>query len=337
MIRVPISAGRPGAPVLAAAAAAALTAFAPGACAQERSFEPPRTPEGRPDLQGYWTNATITPLERPEELGDKAFYSDEELAALIERDRDRSLEQTDPGTVEDVHYDFSQFGLTRTQDGFVRNRRTSLIVDPPDGRIPPMTAEGEARQAARAEHRRQNPPTDRVQNMGLATRCIIWGADPPMLPIGYNSNYQIVQSADYVMILVEMMQDARVIPLDGRPPLPGRIRQWKGVSRGRWEGNTLVVETTNLTDRTAFRGASENMRVTERFTRVAEDTILYEFTVDDPSTWEVPWSGEIPMTRIDGPIFEFACHEHNYGVRNTLAGARAEERRAAGTDGEERE
>src|SRR5690606_9303801 len=225
------------------------------------------------------------------------------------------------------HYDFSQFGLTRGQDGFVRNTRTSLIVDPPDGRIPPMTAEGEARAAARAEARRNNPPTDRVQNMGLATRCIIWGADPPLLPIGYNSNLQIGQSKDHVMILVEMMQDARIIPLDGRPPWPEQIRQWKGASRGWWEGDTLVIEPRNLTDKTAFRGASEHMVVTERLTRIADDEIRYEFTVDDPHTWVRPWSGEIPMRGTVGPIFESACHEHNYGVRNTLAGARAEERR----------
>ncbi|HEX7079626.1 MAG TPA: hypothetical protein VF329_01255 [Gammaproteobacteria bacterium] len=293
--------------------------------AAAQSWQVPRTPDGQPDLQGYWTNASFTPLERPEELGNKAFYTDEELDALIERSVARGFDQTEPGTTADVHYDLSQFGLTRGQDGFVRNRRTSLIVDPPTGRIPAMTPQGEARQAARAEARRRNPPTDRVQNMGLPARCIIWGADPPMLPIGYNSHLQIVQSADYVMILVEMMQDTRIIPLDGRPHLPENIRQWKGSSVGHWEGDTLVVETTNLTDKTAFRGASENLRVIERFTRVADDTILYQFTVDDPSTWVRPWSGEVPMTRSEGPIFEYACHEHNYGVRNTLAGARAEE------------
>lgn len=286
----------------------------------------PRTADGHPDLQGFWTNASFTPLERPEELADKAFYTDQELEEIIARRIAAGFEQTEPGTTADVHYDFSQFGLTRGQDGFVRNLRTSLIVDPPDGRLPPMTAEGEALQAARAEARRQRgPTTDRVQNMGLATRCIIWGADPPMLPIGYNSNLHIVQEPDHVMILVEMMQDARIIPLDGRPHLPEHIRQWKGSSRGWWEGDTLVVETRNLTDRTAFRGASENMHVVERFTRVADDRIVYEFTVEDPTVWERPWSGEIPMMRTNGPIFEFACHEHNYGVANTLSGARADE------------
>ena len=297
--------------------------------ASAQDWEVPHTADGHPDLQGFWTNASFTPLERPANLGDKAFYTEEELEEVIQRGVARGFEQTEPGTVADVHYDFSEFGLTRGQDGFVRNLRTSLIVDPPDGRIPAMTADGEARQAARAQARRENPQTDRVQNMGLATRCIIWGADPPMLPVGYNSNLHIVQSADHVMILVEMMQDARIIPLDGQSALPDHIRQYKGSSTGRWEGDTLVVETTNLTDKTAFRGASEDMRVTERFTRIADDTIIYEFTVEDPRTWVRPWSGEVPMTRTNGPIFESACHEHNYGVRNTLAGARAEEARAA--------
>jgi hypothetical protein len=291
-----------------------------------QNYQVPRTSDGQPDLQGYWNNGSFTPLERPRDLGDKAFYTEEEIDEIIAQGIARGFEQTEPGTAADVHYDFSEFGLTRGQDGFVPNLRTSLIIDPPDGRLPPMTAAGEALQAARAEERRQRGPmTDRVQNMGLATRCIIWGADPPMLPIGYNSHLQIVQGSDHVMILVEMMQDARIIPLGDRPPLPGHIRQWKGASRGWWEGDTLVVETTNLTDRTAFRGASENLRVTERFTRVADDRIIYEFTVDDPTVWTRPWSAEVPMMRANGPIFEFACHEHNYGVSNTLSGARAEE------------
>lgn len=295
--------------------------------AQDREWQVPRTLYGHPDLQGYWTNASFTPVERPEALGEKAFYTDEELDRIIAEGVARGFEQTEPGTVEDVHYDFSQFGLTRGQDGFVRNNRTSIVVDPPNGRIPPMTPEGQARAAARAQARRENPITDRVQNMALATRCIIWGANPPLMPIGYNSNLQIVQSQDHVMILVEMMQDARVIPLDGRAPLPEEIQQWKGSSRGYWDGDTLVITTANFTGETAFRGASEHLVVTERLTRISDDRIRYEFTVDDPHTWVRPWSGEYPMEKTVGPIFESACHEHNYGVRNTLAGARAEEQR----------
>src|SRR5690606_22608931 len=169
--------------------AAQLGAQAPG---EDDAYEVPRTRYGQPDLQGFWTDASFTPVERPEALGEKAFYTDEELDRIIEEGVARGFEQTEPGTVADVHYDFSQFGLTRGQDGFVRNLRTSIVVDPPNGRIPPMTADGEARAAARAQARRENPQTDRVQNMALPTRCIIWGANPPLMPVGYNSNLQIV-------------------------------------------------------------------------------------------------------------------------------------------------
>ena len=277
-----------------------------------------------------WTNATYTPLQRPANLGTKAFYTDEELAEVERRRLAQAPEVTEPGTAADVHYDFGQFGLERGQGVVAPNKRTSLIVDPPDGRIPPLTAEGQKRAAARAEARKQmGGPFDGPENRGLAERCIVWNAGPPILPIGYNSNYQIVQNADYVMILTEMIHDVRIIPLDGRPPLPQGIRQLLGSSRGRWEGDTLVVETTNFTDRTAFQGSGENLHVTERFTRVSADTLKYEFTVKDPSTWAVPWSAEIPMAAITGPIFEYACHEGNYGLANNLAGARAEEKAAA--------
>ena len=173
-------------------------------------------------------------------------------------------------------------------------------------------------------------PTDAAQNLPLSVRCIIMDrAGPPMLAGAYNNNYQIVQAPGYVMILVEMIHDVRVIPLDKRPHLPPNVRQWTGSYRGHWEGQTLVVETTNLTDKFAFQGASENMRLTERFTRVDEDTLRYQFTVDDPATWTKPWSAEVLWKKDVGPLFEHACHEGNYGLRNTLAGARAEEKRAA--------
>jgi hypothetical protein len=211
------------------------------------------------------------------------------------------------------------------------NLRTSMIVDPPDGRIPPLTAEGQKRTAARAEARkRMGAATDAVQNQPLSVRCIIMDrAGPPMLAGAYNNNYQIVQVPGYVMILVEMIHDVRIIPLDGRPHLPQNVRQWMGSYVGRWEGETLVVETTNFTDKTAFRGSSENMRLTERFTRVDEDTIRYQFTVEDPSTWTRPWSAETSWKKTIGPLFEHACHEGNYGLHNILAGARADEKRAA--------
>jgi hypothetical protein len=230
-----------------------------------------------------------------------------------------------------VHYDFTQFGLDRSQGGGALNLRTSLIVDPPDGRLPPQSAEGQKRAAERAAARkRMGAATDAVQNQSLSVRCIIMDrAGPPMIPGAYNNNYQIVQTPGYVMILVEMIHHVRIIPLDGRPPLPQEVRQWMGSPRGRWEGETLVVETTNFTDKTAYQGSSPNMRLTERFTRVDEDTVVYRFTVDDPATWTRPWSAELPMKKTIGPLFEHACHEANYGLYNTLAGARAEEKRAA--------
>jgi hypothetical protein len=168
-----------------------------------------------------------------------------------------------------------------------------------------------------------------VQNIVIGSRCIYQGAGPPMLPPGYNPGYQIIQGENYVMILIEAGHETRIIPLDGRPHPPKTVRQWLGDSRGHWEGNTLVVETTNFNDRVNFRGASENLKVIERFTRTADDTIRYQFTIDDPSTWEKTWSAELPFTKMDGPIFEHACHEGNYGIANTLAGVRAQEKREA--------
>ena len=298
--------------------------------AAAKPYTPPRTPDGQPDLQGFWTNSTYTPLERPKDV-TKEFYTPEEAAAAIKRAAERENAQTEPGTTDDVHYDFSQFGLDRSQSTFARNLRTSLIVDPPDGRIPPMTAEGQQRAADRAAARKAlGGQYDAVQNMPLGSRCIVMaGAGPPMMNAGYNANYQIVQAPGYVMILTEMIHDVRIIPLDGRPQPPQSVRQWTGVSRGRWEGETLVVETTNFNGKNPFRGASENMRVIERFTRIADDTILYKFTIDDPSTWTKPWSAEMPMAKTGGPIFEFACHETNYGIANILAGARASEQAGA--------
>jgi hypothetical protein len=298
--------------------------------AQTRGYKAPRTPDGQPDLQGFWTNTTYTPLQRPKEV-TKPFYTREEALEMLKRAAVVESEQTDPGTIADVHYDFTQFGLDRNQGGLALNLRTSLIVDPADGQLPPMTAEGQKRNAARAEARkRMGGPTDSVQNQSLSVRCILMDrAGPPMLPGAYNNNYQIVQSPGYVMILVEMIHEPRIIPLDGRPHVAQNVRTLTGNPVGRWEGETLVVETTNFTDKTAFQGASENMRLVERFTRTAEDTILYQFTIDDPATWTRPWSAELPMQKTIGPIFEHACHEGNRGLYNTLAGARAEDKRAA--------
>ena len=296
---------------------------------ESQSYVAPRTADGHPDLQGFWTNQTYTPLERPEGV-DKAFYTVEEVAAIESGRAVREAELTVPGTIPDVHYDFTQFGLDRSQSPFARNLRTSLIIDPPGGRLPPVNAEGRRRAAEVAAERERVGRWDSAEANQLDDRCIIMrGAGPPMMNAGYNANYQIVQNRDYVMILVEMIHDARIIPLDGRPAPPERARQWMGMSRGRWEGDTLVVETTNINGRNPFNGSSDRMRVTERFTRVADDTIMYRFTVEDPLTWDRPWTAEMPMKETIGPLFEHACHEGNYGLYNTLVGARLEEQRAA--------
>jgi hypothetical protein len=316
----------------AAAAAKATPAAAPAAKAAgpAKAYTPPKTPDGQPDLQGFWTNSTYVPLERPQGV-TKEFYTPDEAEAAIKAAASREAAQTEPGTTADVHYDFSQFGLDRSQSTFARNLRTSLIVDPPDGRMPPVNNAGKQRAAERAAARKQaGGQYDSVQNMPIGSRCIIMGGSgPPMMNAGYNANYQIVQSPGYVMILTEMIHDVRIIPLDNRPAPAQNLRQWVGVSRGRWEGNTLVVETTNFNGKNAFRGASENMKVTERFTRVADDMIDYKFTIEDPATWDRTWSAEAPLAKTEGPIFEFACHETNYGIPNILAGARAEEKAAA--------
>jgi hypothetical protein len=296
---------------------------------QAKKYTPPRTPDGQPDLQGFWTNNGYVPLERPRNV-TKEFYTKEEALEAEKRAATQEAEQTVPGTVEDVHYDFSQFGLDRSQADRAPNLRTSMIFDPPDGKLPPLTAEGQKRAAERAELEKIVGRWDSAQSNQLDDRCVIFlGAGPPMLPAGYNSNYQIVQSPGYVTILFEMGHEVRVIPIDERPSISRNIRQWLGNSRGRWEGDTLVVETTNFNGKNPLRGSSENMRVIERFTRTAPDTIQYRFTVEDESTWTRPWSAEIPMKKTIGPLFEHACHEGNYGLYNTLVGARLEEKRTA--------
>ena len=308
------------------------SAAASAAQAAEQPYTAPRTPDGQPDLQGFWTNQTYTRLERPDSV-TSPFYTEEEVAAIEGRAATRESAQTEPGTIPDVHYAFPQFGLDRSQSTFARNLRTSLIVDPPNGKLPPVTAEGQRRAVEVAAAReRRGGRWDAAENNQLDDRCIMMaGVGPPMLNTGYNSTYQIVQAPGYVMILVEMIHDARVIPLSavGREPPPEAVRHGLGASRGRWEGETLVVETTNFNGKNPLRGSSDKMRVIERFTRVAEDTIMYRFTVEDEATWETPWTAEMPMRQIGGPIFEHACHEGNYGLYNTLVGARLEEQQAA--------
>jgi len=294
-----------------------------------KPYAPPRTPDGQPDIQGFWTNSTYTPLQRPKGV-TKALYTEAEAREAEKRAAASENELTTPGTVADVHYDFTQFGLDKSQSKLARNLRTSLIVDPEDGRLPPLSAEGQKRAAEAAELAKRVGRWDSAQSNQLDDRCIIMaGSGPPMLNTAYNANYQIVQTPGYVMILTEMIHDVRIIPLDAAAQPPGNIRQWIGLSRGRWDGNTLVVETTNFNGKNPLEGSSANMRVTERFTRVSPDAIQYSFTVDDPLTWTRPWTAEMPMVTTTGPLFEHACHEGNYGLYNTLVGARLEEKKAA--------
>jgi hypothetical protein len=295
-----------------------------------KAWKPARTPDGQPDLQGYWTNNTITPLERPKGLGSKEFYTEAELTELMKNEQNRvALNEeegrpTEPGTDADVHYDFSQFGLDRGQAKLSWNRRTSLIVGP-EGTIPSMLPEARRRNAAIAAENKGHE-FDGPENRPLSARCLVLGQESvPMLPGGYNNNLQIVQGAGYLATYHEMNHSVRVIPTDGRAHAASDIRQWRGDSRGHWEGNTLVVDVTNFTGRNPFRGSGERLHVVERFTPVDPDTILYRFTVEDPETWDKPWTAEIAMSRVKGPIYEFACHEANYGLRNTLRGARVAE------------
>jgi len=298
--------------------------------AQSRPYTAARTPDGQPDLQGYWTNSTYTPLERPNGV-TKEFYTPQEAAERDRREATREATQTAPGTTDDVHYDFSQFALDRSQTALSQSLRTSLIFDPPDGKIPPMTAEGKKLAAEREEAAKKlGGRWDSAESNQLDDRCIIMrGPGPPMMDAAYNSNYQIVQAPGYVMILTEMIHDVRIISLDNMPQSSPNIRQWIGLSRGHWENDTLVVETTNFNGKNPFSGSSENLRVIERFTRVSDDMIQYRFTIEDPSVWARPWSGELPLAKTKGPIFEHACHEGNFGLYNTLVGARLQEKKAA--------
>jgi hypothetical protein len=327
--------------VLAAWTVAALVAPAPAAgqgiaVAAEakltaKAWTAPRTPDGQPDLQGIWTNATITPLQRPRELAGKAFFTEREIAEREKRILDQvSTDRRDGGAEVDVGRSYNE--LWRERGGLLR--QTSLIIDPPDGRLPPLTPAARQREEARAEDRRRRgpDPADSWEDRNLAERCITRGA--PKLPGGYNNNFQILQTRGYVMIFQEMIHEARVIPLDGRPHVEANIRLWMGDSRGHWEGNTLVVDITNFNDRiraNSFNccpGAGEHLHVVERFTRVGEDAIDYQYTVDDPATYTRSWTASVPMTKMQGPLFEYACHEGNYAMVDMLSGARAKEKQA---------
>ncbi len=317
-------------PVLVAAQApsgAAATKTTATTKTPAKTWTGPRTPDGQPDLQGYWTNPNYTPLERPAKFAGKEFLTEAEGAEAFKQDVEHSYEFTFENSAETPVYDATVYALDRWQIGARPNLRTSLIVDPPDGRIPPMTPEARKRQAERAAAKSGRGPFDGPEDLPMGTRCM--AGTPEMLGSGYRSEYHIVQSPGNVMIVYEDMHNIRIIPLDGRPHLPQDLTQLMGDSRGHWEGNTLVVETTNVANRENFMGSGKALHVVERFTRVDADTMLYKFTADDPTTWTKPWTAEVPMLQIQGPIFEYACAEGNNGLVNILEGARAQETAAA--------
>ena len=327
--------------VFVLAAMLAIVSLAPAtvagqvAPAKSKAWTPPRTPDGQPDLQGMWTNATITPFERPRELAGKAFLTEEEAAALErqaaerrENADERPLRPGDVGNYNDFWFD--------SGTKVVSTRQTSLVVDPPDGRVP-LTAAAEKKRDFNLTN------MDSFESMSPWDRCITRGPGR-MLPAGYNNAYQILQTPGYVVILHEMIHEARIIPLDGRPHADKSVRSWTGDPRGRWDGNTLVVETTNFNDKgwiatngasARIRGVSHSdaLRLVERFTRTDANTISYQITVEDPNVFTGPWTVAIPLVRDDGyQIFEYACHEGNKAIEHVLSGARAAERVAGETE-----
>lgn len=319
---------RPSGVLAGAVAVAVLLTLSPAALAQSASEDTKMTTWGEPDISGVFTQSQVVPLERPRELGEQEFYTPEAAAARAEQrlTPNDEPEERQRGTRADVHYDFDQFGLSQHQGAVAENLRTSIVTTPSNGRIPELVdAAVERREARGAENRGRE--FDGPENRSLTERCIVWSSTvAPILPGGYNSNMQIAQSPGYVIIQAEM-GDPRVIPTDGRENITDDIRQWNGSSTGHWEGDTLVIETTNFREEVAWRGASENVTVTERLRRVDEDTVEYSFLVEDPETWAEPWGGVYPLDPLGGLIYEYACHEGNYGIANILAGQRAEEAR----------
>jgi hypothetical protein len=300
------------------AAKVALFAFAPVIALGQQA-----------DLTGYWTNTTLTPLERPAELKGKPFFTDEKEAAAWEKRVKAAVDYDtrDPDPEKDVNHSYNE--LFRERGGVVPTLRTSLIIDPADGRLPPLTPEGKKKARIRAGA----APADSWEDRNLAERCITRGA--PKIPGGYNNNFQILQTPGYVVIVQEMIHEARVIPLDRKTHPDASVHLWMGDSIGHWEGKTLVVETTNFDDRIDTNSfdccgfAGEHLRVTERFTRAGPDGIDYEYTADDPVIYTRPFTVSVPLTRFDGPIYEYACHEGNLAMVGILAGARAQEKKAA--------
>jgi len=307
-------------------------------------WSPRRTADGQPDIQGIWSTATLTPLERSPEFAGKEFLTEKEASEYVKRTLDESnSDRRDGGAQADLQRNYNEAWRDRGTT-VVATRRTSLIVDPPDGKIPPLTPAARKRQAAMtggvgpeglrflpAALSAARPPRlpGGPRDLPLRVRCI--SRDLPMIPTPNNNFLHIIQSPGYVTIFQEMMHEVRIIPLDGRPHLDSKIGGHMGDSRGRWEGNTLVIDTTNFIGTDNAYGADEALHLTERLTRTDPDTILYQFTVDDPTAFTKPWSGEMSIRKTDEPVEEYACHEGNYAMESILAGARAEEKKAGGS------
>ncbi len=307
--------------------------------AEADGWTPPRTADGTPDIQGIFTFRTVTPLQRAKEMAGKATLNAEEAAAY-EKYRNRRLNRDlfDPITgapwagyapkAKGGVLSYNDFWYERGVE-LTKDKRTSLIVDPPDGRIP-FTEEAKMQRAKRRAISNSGW-AESHEDRSLFDRCIMgFNSGPPMVSSAYNNNVQILQVPGYVVIYNEMVHNTRIIPTDGRPH--GELRQWAGDSRGRWEGDTLVVDTINFLRETSLPGSSATTHLVERFTRVDADTVMYEFTVEDSNSYTRPWTAVMPLRRTDGPLYEYACHEGNYGLYNILAGARAKEKAAAGGD-----
>ena len=299
----------------------------------QKKWTPPRTPDGQPDFQGSWSTATLTPLERPAQFAGKEFLTEQEAAEYAKHTLEQvNSDRRDGGAEADLSRNYNEFWRDRGTSVVV-TRRTSLIVDPPDGKVPPLTPEAQRKRAAMeagvgepatvSRSRPQRLPAG-PEDMPLRIRCV--SRDLPMIPTPNNNFLQIVQSAGYVAILQEMMHEVRIIPLDRKTHVDPRIRGYMGDSIGRWEGNTLVIDTTNFIGTDNFYGADDAMHLTERLTRIDPNTILYQFTVDDPTAFTKPWSGEMSITKTEQPVEEYACHEGNYSMESILTGARAAEK-----------
>ena len=313
-------------------AAGLVNAQAPAAknATEAKPAAVPRTPWGHPDLQGTWDYRTITPLERPRELNGREFYTEEE-AAKLEGRAGRRMD----GPPESIQPGLNHAQYLTDPGRRLAGRRTSLIIDPPDGRIPAVTAEGKARQARLPNRAASGAAVSSWLDRGNQERCITYGLPTASLPTLYNNNIRIVQTPDTAVIVHEMIHEARVVPLDGRPALSSKIGQWIGSSRGHWEGDTLVVETTNFSGQQNFRGSTTGLHLVERYTLVAKDRLEMRLTVSDPTTWEKPWTVLLPMSPTEGELIEYACHEGNYAMFNLLEVARDEDKaNAAKTAGE---